>query len=140
MDDLLARALARRDALRKELSALENFIHSYSQVRSEDVQPNAGVQNELWPSRPSPRVERAAAVKRAIDEAERMILKENRPLTRTELVRRLIEAGHQLEGSDKSKVFGTNVWRSRRFFNIKGAGYWPKTAPIPDEFASFPRS
>ncbi len=63
-----------------------------------------------------------------------MILAAGKPMTRGELVPKLIASGFELEGGDKNKVFGTNLWRSNRFLNLKRAGYWPKSAPLPPGF------
>ena len=45
-----------------------------------------------------------------IEEARRLILKENRPMKRGELVRQLEARGFKIAGTDKNKVFGTTVW------------------------------
>lgn len=55
-------------------------------------------------------------------------------MSRTDLLKALTALGHEIEGADKSKVLGTNIWRSKQFYNLKGAGYWPISAPIPDGF------
>ncbi|MDB5694866.1 MAG: hypothetical protein JWN21_409, partial [Sphingomonas bacterium] len=39
-------------------------------------------------------------------------------------------------GTDKVKVFGTNLWRSGRFVSLKGLGYWPEAHPLPAEYRS----
>jgi len=46
-------------------------------------------------------------------------------MKRGELVKRLEEQGYEVVGTDKNKVFGTNLWRSGRFQMIEGKGYWP---------------
>jgi len=69
-----------------------------------------------------------------MDEAARLIVEAGRPLTRGELVTKLSSEGHKLDGTDKNKVLGTNLWRSGKFVNLKGAGYWPKGEPLPSKF------
>lgn len=69
-----------------------------------------------------------------MDDAEKLILEAGIPLTRSVLLKALEELGHDIEGADKSKVLGTNLWRSKRFHNLKGAGYWPISSPIPHSF------
>jgi hypothetical protein len=137
MDELLQKAIERRDTLRKELGAIEAFIHALS--AQSDAARKAPNQPDLFARRAPSRAERAAAVAEAMSAAERMILDEGRPLTRSELVERLEAAGHKLEGGDKSKVLGTNLWRSGRFLNIASAGYWPKASPLPQDYVSLPR-
>ncbi|MFZ5667163.1 MAG: hypothetical protein ACOY7L_18260 [Pseudomonadota bacterium] len=139
MSDLLTAALIRRDALKKELAAVEQLILSYTQA-SKQLDLTAGV-GDLFPEqeparRRGRRRSHAEAVARMMDDAEQLIVRAGRPLTRSELLKLLTERGHTIEGGDKSKVLGTNLWRSRRFYNLKGAGYWPINRPIPEPYRS----
>ncbi|QDZ08535.1 hypothetical protein FPZ24_14530 [Sphingomonas panacisoli] len=139
MADLLQQAIERRNALRRELEALDRFIADYGPaVRAEkqlDLPTNADL-FDMAADKPS-RSERAATVARMMDDAEQIILATGRPMTRSQLLARLTDGGHRIDGGDQSKVLGTNIWRSRRFHNILGAGYWPKSAPIPEAFKRF---
>jgi hypothetical protein len=139
MDDLLQRALQRREELRAALEAIENFIRSYPD-KDREPQPSKPQQDLFSEKEPTPskrsKADQAEAVAAALDEAERIIIAEGKPLTRGDLARRLREAGHELEGTDKNKVLGTNIWRSGRFWNLKGAGYWPRSRAIPKDFES----
>ncbi|RYG96264.1 MAG: hypothetical protein EON58_12475 [Alphaproteobacteria bacterium] len=140
MDELLQKAIQRRDQLRAELEAVERFVASYL-----PLQARAEITPEQYPlgyDVPAPRskAQQAAAVRAALDDAVRMMREEGKPLTRGHLVKRLEAAGHALEGGDKSKVLGTNMWRSGRFINIKGKGYWPKGTPVPQAYAGLPRT
>lgn len=141
MDELLQKAYERRSELRAALEAVDNFIKSYGNV-STDSEKSDGPLFEIRSDMPPPKskAQLTAAVRAALDDAIRMIRDEGKPLTRGELVRRLEAAGHQLEGGDKNKVLGTNMWRSGRFINIKGVGYWPKGTPVPQAFAGLPRT
>lgn len=137
MDELLQKALQRREALRSELAAVETFINAYSTIVARG--PRTADQNEsddLFAPVKVTRAQRAQAVSAMMDDAERLILEAGRPLPRSELLSQIETAGHTVEGRDKSKVLGTNLWRSRRFHNIHGAGYWPKSTPIPTRFRS----
>lgn len=133
MDELLQRALERRDALRKELEAVESFLHAYAAVVAPKVAPESR-QQDLFAPRVSPRAQRRAALDRLIGEAERLILEANRPLTRGQLLEKLEAAGFNVEGGDKSKVLGTNLWRSKRFLTLEKGGYWPVSTPLPPPF------
>ena len=60
-----------------------------------------------------------------------MIIDAGKPLKRSELLKRLEASGYVIDGRDKSKVLGTNIWRSDRFVHVEGHGYWPKDIPLP---------
>ena len=66
---------------------------------------------------------------------ERLIETYGRPLTRSELLRRLEGEGYVVDGKDKPKVLGTNLWRSGQFRHVGKLGYWPKSTPMPGRFA-----
>lgn len=137
MDALLEQALQRREQLRAELEAIDRFIHSYSAVREGRRMEvsNADLFRAVEPRTVTGRAARSAAVNAAMKDAVGIILEAGRPLSRSEVLRRLEERGHVLEGGDKSKVLGTNLWRSGLFLNLKGAGYWPKSTPLPNQYA-----
>lgn len=138
MNELLQKAMERRDALRRELEAIEGFILALSAQEAAASSRSKSRHLDLFEPRQQTRAERAAAVSAMMDDAEQMILREGRPLTRFQLLERLERAGHQIEGGDKSKVLGTNLWRSKRFHNIQGAGYWPKSRPVPQHLSDLP--
>lgn len=140
MDDTLRNAIERRDALRRELEAWDAFIAAYSSQLAyrQDEEVARATQADLFAPKKLTRSERATAVRAMMDEAERFILQAGRPLTRFQLLRHLLDAGHKIEGGDQSKVLGTNLWRSTRFHNIQGAGYWPKSTPIPAPYDTLP--
>lgn len=139
MDDLLQQAIERREQLRAELEAIERFIVQLQQVKERQAPASSKSQFTLWREASRPRLAHVAAVRAMIDRAEEIIVAEARPLTRSQLVTRLEAEGHKIIGSDKNKVLGTNLWRSGRFWNLKGAGYWPKDHAIPAEFAALPK-
>ena len=131
MEKLYKQAIKRRDEIRDELAALDALIFTYERRQAEkEVARATDSGGGLLPSRAAHR----AAVADMMSAAEDMIAAEGRPMTRSELVERLEAAGHKVEGSDKSKVFGTNMWRSRRFLNLSGYGYWPKSVPLPAQY------
>lgn len=136
MDELLQQALYRREQLRAELKTLEDFIQSYSKVQ--ERRTSKGGQGDLFApaKRQSFRVRRAQENAEAMADAEKLILEARRPLTRTELLKGLEGLGHKIEGRDKSKVLGTNLWRSKRFHNLSGLGYWPMSTPLPEAYKS----
>jgi len=133
MDELLRQAIERRELLRRELAALDRFIADYAPVVAPPP-PSLDRSKDLFSFERKKRADHAADLRAMMDEAERLILKEGRPLSRSELLKRLQERGHRVIGGDKSKVLGTNLWRSGRFHSLKGFGYWPKVSPIPQAY------
>lgn len=128
--DLLVKLLKRREELRIESEALENLISAYtslSRLKSADVE---APQLDLWKIRNS-RKAKSAYVGELLAEVRRLIIAEGRPLNRGDLVRRLEAAGYLIDGSDKAKVLGTNIWRSEKFDHIEGQGYWPRDIERP---------
>ena len=74
---------------------------------------------------------RSDYVAEMLAEVRRFIIAEGRPLIRSDLVRRLEAEGYVIDGKDKPKVLGTNIWRSKKYDHIEGQGYWPKGVPRP---------
>lgn len=128
--EMLAKALKRREELRLESEALDQLITTYSSLmhlkRIEDEPP----QLDLWRANQS-RKAKSAYVAELLGEVRRLIVSEGRPLNRSELVRRLEASGYVIDGADKSKVLGTNIWRSGRFAHLEGRGYWPRDVELP---------
>lgn len=127
--ELLAKALKRQNEVRSEFEALQNLISHY-QTHLSGKAPAADEQPSL-DLRTSSVKARSAYVARVIEEARRLILEARKPLKRGELVRLLERDGLPIEGTDKAKVLGTNLWRSGQFEQIEGQGYWPKDLPRP---------
>jgi reverse gyrase len=131
--DLISKLLKRRDELRSESEALDKLIETYRQLalfeKEDDLE-----QLDLWKGNRSRRA-RSAYVAEMMAAARRHILAEGRPLTRSELLQRLETDGYVVDGGDKSKVLGTNLWRSGQFQHVGKKGYWPQGTPIPRNFA-----
>lgn len=121
--DLLAKALKRREEIRLESAALDSLINAYSGLMHLESDPTPPQLN-LWEAQRS-RKARTAYVAELMTEIRRMVVSEGKPLTRSELLRRLEAQGYVIEGTDKRKVLGTNIWRSKQFRHIEGRGYWP---------------
>ena len=126
---ILANALKRKDELRIESEALDTLIKAYREILNVPEEHNEPRLN-LQP-RTGSRKAQADHVARLMRECRRLILDAGKPLKRSDLVRALERAGYPVDGRDKSKVLGTNLWRSGLFSHIEGSGYWPKDAPIP---------
>jgi len=127
--ELLANLLKRREELRLESEALDRLIETYRTLAVLKHEPPAD-QLALWSGAHS-RKARSDYVAEMMEEVRRLIIGEGRPLTRSELVRRLEAEGFVIAGGDKRKVLGTNIWRSKKFDHVEGKGYWPKGVPRP---------
>lgn len=128
MDSLLNEARLRRDKLKLELQALEEFIVSYERAQGIGVQPSEKV--DLFSSALT-RKAKAGLVEKQLEVARQAMLDADRPLNRREIYEAVLRAGLEVIGSDKLKVLGTNVWRSGKFVRVDQMGYWPKGVPVP---------
>jgi hypothetical protein len=127
---LLAKALRREKELRFELETLQRMIDGYRRLQlMQDEDPDAE-QLHLWHGA-SRRALKSEEVEALLEEVRQIILRERRPMTRSELVNQLESRGHQLAGKDKKKVLGTNIWRSGKFEHWQGKGYWPRGVDEP---------
>lgn len=132
--EILDRLLERRAFLAKEVAALDNLIGLYHRLSNQAVSessPDAN-QPDLY-RQPSSRAAQAAEIARTIEAARKLIIREGRPMKRSELVSKLESQGFTFPGRDKSKVFGTNVWRSGKFRTVGDQGYWPKDVTLPKQ-------
>lgn len=133
--ELLSKALKRQDELRSEFEALQNLVSHYQRHLSGRL-PSAGEEQPSLDLGTSLVKARSAYVTRLMEETKRLMLEARRPLKRGELVRLLERDGLPVEGTDKAKVLGTNLWRSGQFEQVEGEGYWPKDLPRPQREAS----
>jgi hypothetical protein len=131
--EILDKALKRRADLRVEIEALDHLIRTYrALLQLPDDDERSDLQPDLYQN-PTTRALQQARITQAVDAARRIIISEKRPMKRGELVRRLEAQGIEMVGSDKNKVFGTNLWRSGKFRAIEGRGYWPVDVELPRE-------
>lgn len=133
--DVFNIALKRREELAREAEALDKIIASYREI-GEENDSFLGAQEEqpdLYRG-VSPRAQKSAQVAEMIEAARRIVIEQKRPMKRGELVKNLENKGFTIEGGDKNKVFGTNLWRSEKFIAVEGKGYWPKDVALPSEF------
>ena len=113
-----------------EFEALDALIEAYQKLEALQLEHRDSGQLDLWSAR-SRRAYQSAQVAGMLDVARRIILSEQRPLKRGDLVARLEARGFTIAGADKNKVLGTNLWRSKKFSHVEGQGYWPVDVPIP---------
>lgn len=138
MDELLRQAYERRERLRRELALVDNLISDYERLESTAAATSSENYELSFDSRSTRGRSRtsAADLTAIYKAAEALILKAGKPLSRSDLLRRLEANGFQFPGRDKVKVFGTNLWRSKRFVSLKGLGYWPEAHPLPAAYQS----
>jgi hypothetical protein len=130
--EILAKALKRQEELREEFEALQSVIAHYRRQMARPLGEGADEQASLDLRMEANSLKaRSAYISRLMDEARRLIVRDGRPLKRGELVHQLEREGFPVEGRDKAKVLGTNLWRSGKFEHIEGAGYWPRDLPLP---------
>ena len=127
---LLAKALRRRKELQLEFEALQRLIRDYQQIQEMRDEAQDEDQLHLWHGG-SKRAAKKAEVADILQEVRRILIAEGAPMKRGALVRKLEAKGYRLSGDDKSKVLGTNIWRSGKFDHISGHGYWPKNLALP---------
>ena len=132
--ELLANSLKRNEELQKESETIDRLIELCRQMIRDEENVNPPAQLGLWDTGHQQRRLKATQIQEMMAEVRRLILAERRPLKRGELVKRLEDRGFEIVGADKSKVLGTNVWRSKQFVQIDGQGYWPADIELPSEF------
>lgn len=131
MDTLLEQAKLRRNKLKLELSALDDFIFRYEMVKEAGVQLSETT--DLF-SGAATRKAKAGLVEKQLEVAREAMIEAKRPLNRREIYDAVVQAGLEVIGGDKLKVLGTNVWRSGKFVRAGKAGYWPKGVNAPQGY------
>lgn len=130
---VIEKARERIAEIKAELADLERFVAVYDRLNENAEKKESGGAGENAESRrEKPHAKPAQVVRVAIQTLQR----NGRPMTRTELVKSLEDQGLSIGGKDKSKNMGTMLWRSKKFENIEGRGYWPIgfDAPVDEMF------
>ncbi len=135
--EFYTKALKRHAELSLEIEALAEFIQAYERIMKKRAAAQETYEEQPDLYKPaSNRAARALQIAEMVEATRRIIIAEGKPLKRGELVRRIEALGFEIVGTDKSKVFGTNLWRSNRFRTIEGKGYWPADLELPKESLS----
>ena len=127
--EILDKVRKRLAELQAEVEVLQNLITAYAEIARSQPSGTDSDEAQLSLYGGSIRQARQERVAKAIAAARHLILTEGRPLKRGEIVKKLLAEGYEIEGADKNKVFGTNLWRSGQFITVEGEGYWPKDVP-----------
>jgi hypothetical protein len=149
-DSALARAIARQEALRREIEErqeevreIEIFISLYPRF-ADDSPPN-----REQPSEPAPEAAvdenqsvgsdtRRSAKRSGLTQPEferisrELLLARGRPAQRQAFLDLFRERNIVVGGADELKNLGTKIWNARSVLtNIRGEGYWPTDVPCP---------
>ena len=137
MADELKQAMERREALKKELGLIDQYIDLH--VRLFGAPPNdPAVSSEGDAQAPD---DKAAAVTprfsndpgKVVAEAVDILMSTDWPLPRGKLLAALRSRGLEIRSKDPSKYLGTVLWRNpQHFINVEGEGYWLKDRPLPE--------
>ena len=133
-EELYSKSMKRREELLLEIEALSNFIASYERLfalKSAAARTQADEPNLFGPT--SRRAARAERIAEMVEAARKTVIAAQRPMKRGELREKVEQLGFEMVGTDKNKVFGTNLWRSKKFKMIDGQGYWPTDVELPSE-------
>jgi hypothetical protein len=142
MEEMLRKALKRKEELQLELAEIDQFLDTYARLSG--YAADAGTTAARGPQEPSQRssvdrpsrtlaftpIRRRGAPENYADIAEQVLQKSGMPLTRYQLVQAIEREGASIPSTDKDRYIGTILWRHRdRFVNLPGFGYWLKDRP-----------
>lgn len=128
--------IARKKAaeLEREAKELRQFIATYEALSGEKSGENAASIADTQPDHAdnsgpqvadSPPRKRGDKPSRIVSAAISAVTERGEPMTRSQLVKALENEGLVIGGTDKNKNMGTILWRSKKFENVEGKGYWP---------------
>lgn len=106
--------------LERDAEELRTFLRVHASLMGENAGESESSSDEASAG------EGTASPAQIIDSSRVLMREMGHPLSRSKLVRLLTEKGLKLPGEDKAKNVGTVIWRSKKFDNIAGLGYWPK--------------
>jgi hypothetical protein len=160
-DSALSRALARQEALRREIEdrqeeirEIDTFISLYRRF-ADDSPPNQQEVAETpqnarrrvrldddnnQPDVGRPQTKRSGLTQREFERIGReLLLARGRPAQRRAFLDLFRERDIVIGGADELKNLGTKIWMARAVLtNIRGEGYWPADVPCP-AVGYFPR-
>lgn len=135
--DEIKKIMEKRERLRREIEKIDTFLKLYRDltgIHPEHSEPSTGnaVTHDTDELRSRGRKRQPATVSPAdiIPMVRRVLLEQERPMTRSELLDELENRDVRLAGKDKARYLGTILRRAREeFVNIDNVGYWPKDVP-----------
>lgn len=161
MSNILGRALIKKKKLESELARVNDFIVMYRDLDSGTKNEHEAAAATNFLNIDSSRMElKSDNVDILIDETskefeapvteikkgvrgtppdeivpmiEDIMIAKGQPMTRSEVLKKLLEDGVDVGGRDKSKNIGTILWRkNKKFVSLTGHGYWLKNRPCRD--------
>jgi len=145
-DSLYQKALVRRSELLEQIRNIEIFINEYQRLKGLESSQGHDIPELLFSSKSeasfSEQTKNKISVKKQqkraknpkpaeiIESVKRILRAQQRPMTRTELLKALAERGVVVSGVDPAKVLGTNLWRSDQIERAETGGYWIKGEPM----------
>ncbi|MFN7009939.1 MAG: hypothetical protein ACK4PN_07900 [Allorhizobium sp.] len=123
MDAVYQRAMARREALKREISEIDMFLSLYEKYSAETDRKHSEPPQPAHPAF-TRRPKRKVRPSELVDIIERLIRMRSAPMQRGEIVDALAESDIELESQDPARYLGTILWRNGdRFVNVPGEGY-----------------
>lgn len=137
MADQLKQAMERREALKKELSLIDQYIDLHEQLFGpphHDIADNAGNDAQALAATNAATTPRFSNdPSKVVAEAVDILTSADWPMPRGKLLSALRGRGLEIRSKDASKYLGTVLWRNpQHFINVEGEGYWLKDRALPD--------
>lgn len=135
--DAIKNAIARREALQKELAEIEQFLTLYNKFSggeavAEKLFANDEKATQAESQAPKKRNHKALKPSDIARLARTFLIENGRPMTRGELASAFEVHGYTIKADDKARHIGTVLWRKKdQFHNVEGKGYWLVGKPQP---------
>lgn len=148
-EEVIAKALRRREELTAELRRLNDFLKVYAELSASSLDELLGTVQAHFADRAKPAVESVPLRRRAApaeandpsigmpqreftDLAKDLLISAGRPLGSHQLLTRFQEAGRHVGGTEELRNLTTKLWRARpEIIKVPGAGYWPRDVACP---------
>lgn len=148
-EDVIAKALRRREELVAELRRLDDFLELYAELSASSLDELLSTVQAHFASKAKLAVESVPSRRRAeaaeandpsigmpqrefTDLAKELLISAGRPLGSHQLLTRFQEAGRHVGGTEELRNLTTKLWRARpEIIKVPGAGYWPRDVACP---------
>jgi hypothetical protein len=122
-------AMAKRDALVRELERVDMFLELYKEFAPTNYDDSGAASISVEPTK------RGNVTARIVDAAESVIRAAGKPVSRADILKALEDQGIPVGGKDPGATLASALWRDReRFVSIKGYGYWLRQVSYADAF------
>ena len=120
------------DTARYELGELDSFIQMWHHLAG--IQPSEKAEQKPTPPPPPPPAPKPVNPNRRDVAAKcvEYIREAQRPMSRSELFKKLTDDNIIIHGKDPEMVLSTMLWRTKDIIQrLKDGGYWPANLPPP---------